>query len=136
LSIALNGTLKGKRIALWGLAFKPRTDDMRDAPSLALIEDLLGVGATVVAHDPVAMTEARHRLGGRIGYGESEYATLAGADALVVVTDWHEYRHPDFARIKAQLRTPVIVDGRNLYSGERLRDMGFTYRSIGRERES
>jgi UDPglucose 6-dehydrogenase len=136
LSEIFGGKLKGKRIALWGLAFKPRTDDMRDAPSLTLIDDLLAAGASVVAHDPVAMDEARHRLGDRIAYGENEYAAIAGADALAVVTDWHEYRHPDFDRIKAQLRSPVIVDGRNLYSGERLRELGFTYRSIGRERES
>jgi UDPglucose 6-dehydrogenase len=130
---AFNGNLRGKRIAIWGLAFKPRTDDMRDAPSLALIAGLLEAGATVVAHDPVAMTEAKHRLGDSIAYADSEYAALEGADALAVVTDWHEYRHPDFARMKSQLRRPVIVDGRNLYNGDRLRDMGFTYSSIGRE---
>jgi UDPglucose 6-dehydrogenase len=136
LSAALGGKLEGKRIAIWGLAFKPRTDDMRDAPSLTLIDELLAAGASVIAHDPVAMGEARHRLGDRISYAENEYAALDGSDALAVVTDWHEYRHPDFARIKTHLRQPVIIDGRNLYSGEKLREMGFTYRSIGRERET
>lgn len=130
---ALDGDLKGKRIAIWGLAFKPRTDDMRDAPSLTLIADLLSAGASVVAHDPVAMEEARHRLGDSIEYGESEYAALVGADALAVVTDWHEYRHPDFDRIKKKLKHPVVIDGRNLYSFQRMRELGFTYLSIGRE---
>jgi UDPglucose 6-dehydrogenase len=124
--------LRGKRIAIWGLAFKPRTDDMREAPSLALIEDLLAAGATVVAHDPVAMEEARHRLGTRIELARDEYAALDGADALAVVTDWHEYRHPDFARIRAALRRPVVIDGRNLFSVDRMRSLGFTYDSIGR----
>ena len=124
--------IRGKRIAIWGLAFKPRTDDMRDAPSLTLIDDLLGAGATVVAHDPVAMNEARHRLGDRIELAKDEYSALAGADALAVVTDWLEYRHPDFNRIKAALRQPIVVDGRNLFSVARMRSMGFTYDSIGR----
>jgi UDPglucose 6-dehydrogenase len=135
-SAAYDGDLLGKRIAVWGLAFKPRTDDMRDAPSLTLIAGLLEAGASVVAHDPVAMQEARHRLGDSIEYAENEYAALDGADALIVVTDWHEYRHPDFPRIKSQLRRPVLIDGRNLYSSDRMRELGFTYSSIGRESES
>jgi UDPglucose 6-dehydrogenase len=132
LSSAFTDGLRGKRIALWGLAFKPRTDDMREAPSLVLIEDLLAAGATVVAHDPVAMEEARVRLGERIELARDEYTALDGADALAVVTDWHEYRHPDFARIKAALRRPIVVDGRNLFPTDRMRSMGFTYDSIGR----
>jgi UDPglucose 6-dehydrogenase len=135
-SAAYDGDLLGRRIAVWGLAFKPRTDDMRDAPSLTLIAGLLEAGASVVAHDPVAMQEARHRLGDSIEYAENEYAALDGADALIVVTDWHEYRHPDFPRIKSQLRRPVLIDGRNLYSSDRMRELGFTYSSIGRESES
>ncbi|MEO8564595.1 MAG: UDP-glucose/GDP-mannose dehydrogenase family protein [bacterium] len=126
------GDLAGRRIAIWGLAFKPNTDDMREAASLVLIEELLGAGATVVAHDPVAMHETRRRIGDRIGYAETSYDTLAGADALVVVTDWNEYRHPDFARIKAALKSPVIVDGRNLYDTRKMQALGFTYSSIGR----
>ncbi|MBI2795109.1 MAG: UDP-glucose/GDP-mannose dehydrogenase family protein [Gemmatimonadetes bacterium] len=126
------GGVSGRRIALWGLAFKPQTDDMREAPSLALIERLLAEGATVVAHDPAAMDEARRRLGGRIAYAGHAYDACHGADALVVVTDWNEYRHPNFDRIKAQLRGPVLVDGRNLYDPARMAAMGFHYRSIGR----
>lgn len=128
----LGGDLAGARIAVWGLAFKPNTDDIREAPALTLIEDLLAAEATVTAHDPVAMPETRHRLGNRIEFAESSYAALAGADALVVVTDWNEYRHPDFARIKQALRRPVVVDGRNLYPIEKMRAMGFAYASIGR----
>ena len=126
------GSVQGKRIAVWGLAFKPNTDDMREAPALVLIEELLAAGAEVVAHDPVAMHEARRRIGNAITYAESNYGALEGADALVVVTDWNEYRHPDFARIKATLRRPVVVDGRNLYDVRKMRALGFTYASIGR----
>jgi UDPglucose 6-dehydrogenase len=120
------------RIAVWGLAFKPQTDDMRDAPSLTLIEDLLAAGATVCAHDPAAIKEAKHKLGDRVTYSETNYDAISGADALVVVTDWNEYRHPDFTRVKAMLRRPVIIDGRNLYDPEKMKEQGFTYISIGR----
>ena len=129
---AVVGSVKGLRVALWGLSFKPNTDDMREAPSLVLIEQLLAAGATVVAHDPVAMHETERRIGKRIEYAENGYEALEGADALVVVTDWNEYRHPDFARIKRTLRAPVVVDGRNLYDGRKMRALGFTYDSIGR----
>ena len=132
---ALGGALRGRRIALWGLAFKANTDDMRESPALTLIEALLGAGATVVAHDPAAMHEAERRLGTRITFAPSGYEAVQGADALVVVTDWNEYRFPDFARIRAALATPVVVDGRNLYDPEKMRALGFTYRSIGRGRE-
>jgi UDPglucose 6-dehydrogenase len=126
------GSVHGKRVAVWGLAFKPNTDDMRDAPALVLIEELLNAGAIVVAHDPVAMHEAKRRVGTSIEYAESSYLAIEGADALVVVTDWNEYRHPDFARIKAALRTPIVVDGRNLYDRRKMKTMGFQYESIGR----
>ncbi|HEX9483780.1 MAG TPA: UDP-glucose/GDP-mannose dehydrogenase family protein [Gemmatimonadaceae bacterium] len=126
------GGVKGKRVAVWGLAFKPNTDDMREAPSLVLIDQLLSAGATVAAHDPVAMHEAERRIGARITYAPSGYEALEGADALVVVTDWNEYRHPDFARMKSLLRGAVIVDGRNLYDARKMRALGFTYESIGR----
>ena len=129
---ALDGELEGSHIAVWGLAFKPQTDDMRDAPSLTLIEELLRAGATVCAHDPAAMNEARHKLGDTITFAETNYEALEGADALVVVTDWNEYRHPDFERVKAALSQPIIVDGRNLYDPEKMRELGFGYYSIGR----
>ncbi len=132
---ALGGEVRGRRIALWGLAFKANTDDMRESPSLTLIEALLDAGATVVAHDPAAMHETERRLGARITYAKTGYDAIGGADALVIVTDWNEYRFPDFARIKSTLRTPVVVDGRNLYDPEKMRALGFTYRSIGRGRE-
>ncbi len=128
------GDLGGRRIALWGLSFKPNTDDMREAPSLVLIEELLDAGATVVAHDPVAMHETQRRIGDRIEYAPSNYEALEKADALVVVTDWNEYRHPDFERIRDTLASPVIIDGRNLYDARKMRDLGFTYDSIGRGR--
>ena len=129
---ALGGTLAGTRIAIWGLAFKPNTDDMREAPALVLIDQLLEAGASVVAHDPAAMPETRRRLGDRISYAETGYAALEGARGLVVVTDWNEYRHPDFARIRQLLAKPVVVDGRNLYDPAKMRRLGFEYFSIGR----
>ena len=129
---ALGDSLSGMRVAVWGLAFKPNTDDMRDSPSLTLIDALIAAGATVVAHDPAAMPEARRRLDDSVELAESAYEAIEGADALVVVTDWNEYRHPDLARIKASLRRPVVIDGRNLYPVEKMRAMGFTYASIGR----
>jgi UDPglucose 6-dehydrogenase len=129
---ALKGDLANARVAIWGLSFKPNTDDMREAPSLTLIEDLLRDGARVVAHDPAAMAEARRRLDGRIEFAESGYAALDGADALAVVTDWNEYRHPDFGRIKQALRRPIVVDGRNLYDAAKMATLGFMYLSIGR----
>ena len=128
----LLGDVRDRRIAIWGLAFKPNTDDMREAASLVLIEELLAAGATVVAHDPVAMHETQRRVGDRIEYADTSYDALTGADALVIVTDWNEYRHPDFGRIKAALKTPVVVDGRNLYDSRKMKGLGFTYASIGR----
>ena len=132
LSEAMNGTLRGTRIAVWGLAFKPQTDDMRESPALTLIEELLAAGATVVAHDPVAMPEARRRLDDRISYAATNYDALTGAAALVVVTDWNEYRHPDFTRIKSALTRPIVIDGRNLYDPAKMSALGIIYRSIGR----
>jgi len=129
---ALGGDLSGKRVAVWGLAFKAGTDDMRESPSLTLIDALLATGASVCAHDPAAVEQARALLGNRIDYAETNYEALAGADALVVVTDWNEYRNPDFDRVKRTLKQPVIVDGRNLYDLEKMRDLGVRYHSIGR----
>jgi UDPglucose 6-dehydrogenase len=128
----LLGDVRGQRIAIWGLAFKPNTDDMREAASLVLIDELLANGATVVAHDPVAMHETRRRLGDRIEYANGSYDAVTGADALVIVTDWNEYRHPDFVRIKQALKTPIVVDGRNLYDTRKMHGLGFRYASIGR----
>jgi UDPglucose 6-dehydrogenase len=135
LACALGDSIRGAHIAIWGLAFKPQTDDMREAPALTLIDDVLGAGATITAHDPAALHEARRRVGERIRYADSNYEALTGADALVVVTDWNEYRHPDFARIKAALRKPILVDGRNLYHATKMQSLGFTYFSFGRGRE-
>jgi UDPglucose 6-dehydrogenase len=136
LSSCLGGELGGARIAVWGLAFKPNTDDMREAPSLTLIDDLVEAGAVVSAHDPVAISEARHRLehhGDKVRLMDNNYAALEDADALVVVTDWNEYRHPDFERIRDTLKRPIIIDGRNLYNPARLRGLGITYSSVGRQ---
>ena len=124
--------LTGRSFAVWGLAFKPNTDDMRDAPSLVTIEGLLERGARVVAHDPVAMEEARRRFGDRIEYRERNYDALEDADALVVHTEWHPYRRPDFQRMLELLGEPVIFDGRNLYPREMLEELGFEYHSVGR----
>ncbi len=124
--------LSGRRFALWGLAFKPNTDDMREAPSLVLIEDLLARGAAVCAFDPVAMSEARRLLGDRVDFAEAPLSALAGADALLVVTEWKEFRSPDFAAIKSRLKQPVIFDGRNLYDPVHLAGAGIEYHAIGR----
>jgi len=124
--------LSGRRFALWGLAFKPNTDDMREAPSLVLIDELLARGATVSAFDPVAMIEARRLLGDRITCVDTPLAALDDADALLVVTEWKEFRSPDFAAIKARLRQPVIFDGRNLYDPGQLAETGIEYHAIGR----
>jgi UDPglucose 6-dehydrogenase len=134
LSDAFAGQLSGATIAVWGLSFKPNTDDMRESPSLDLIESVLAAGAKVVAHDPAAMEEAKRRLDARISYASTNYEALNGADALVIVTDWNEYRHPDFLRIKEMLKRPIVIDGRNLYTPEKLAKLGFTYRSFGRSK--
>jgi len=126
------GSLSGKVIAVWGLAFKAETDDVRESPALVLIEELLRAGAKVQAHDPAAMETARQQLGSRVTLARHGFDALAGADALAIVTEWLEYRNPDFARIKQLLKRPLIVDGRNLYDPQKLGRLGFTYDSIGR----
>ncbi len=125
-------SLKGRTIALWGLAFKPRTDDMRDAPAIAIIDRLLALGATVRAYDPEAAATARRIFGGRIALCEKSYDALVGADALAIVTEWNEFREPDFDKMRSLLRVPIVFDGRNIYSPEHMRALGFTYFSIGR----
>jgi UDPglucose 6-dehydrogenase len=126
------GSLNGKVIAVWGLAFKAETDDVRESPALVLIEELLAAGAKVQAHDPAAMETAAHHLGKRVTYAGHGFDALNGADALAIVTEWLEYRNPDFARMKQLLKRPLIVDGRNLYDPVKLGRLGFTYDSIGR----
>jgi UDPglucose 6-dehydrogenase len=124
--------LTGRIVACWGLSFKPRTDDMREAPAITIIEHLLAAGATVRAHDPEAIREARKIFGDRIEYSSNQYDILDGADALAIITDWSEYRNPDFDRIKSALRSPHIVDGRNLYKPDRMAAGGFSYVPLGR----
>jgi UDPglucose 6-dehydrogenase len=124
--------LAGLTFAVWGLAFKPRTDDMRDAPSIKVIESLLTAGANVQAFDPEATGEAQKIFGQRIRYAKLNYEALSGASALLVLTEWNEFRRPDFMRIKQLLKTPVIFDGRNLYDPADIRKLGFQYYSIGR----
>jgi len=126
------GGLAGKVVAVWGLAFKPRTDDIRDAPALALIEELLGRGASVRTYDPKAMAQAGRVLEGRVRLCQKSYEAVDGADALVVATEWAEFREPDFPRIKSLMRRPAIFDGRNIYNPQALRELGFHYEGIGR----
>jgi UDPglucose 6-dehydrogenase len=124
--------LKGKTIAVWGLAFKPKTDDMREAPSIPIIEALLAKGAKIQAYDPEAMKIAKSIFGSKITYMSKNYDALKGADALAVITEWQEFREPDFARMKKLMRTPVVFDGRNIYQRDAMTAQGFTYFSIGR----
>jgi UDPglucose 6-dehydrogenase len=127
------GDISGKHLALWGLSFKPKTDDMREAPSLVLIDQLLRAGATVTAYDPVAMHEAERILGDKIQYSDEQYKTLDKADALVIVTEWPEFRSPDFTRMSEALNNQAIFDGRNIYEPEEMRALGYHYECIGRE---
>ena len=124
--------LAGRTIALWGLAFKPRTDDMREAPAITIIERLLSRGAVVRAYDPEAGPTARRIFGDRITLCEKSYEALAGVDALAIVTEWNEFREPDFKKMRQLMKSPVVFDGRNIYSPEHMRDLGFTYFSFGR----
>ncbi|MBM3415814.1 MAG: UDP-glucose/GDP-mannose dehydrogenase family protein [Bacteroidetes bacterium] len=128
-----NGNLKGKHFALWGLAFKPNTDDIREAPALYMIKELLKEGATVAAFDPEAMKNVRNELGDIITYTESQYDTLNGAEALIIATEWNEFRTPDFSKIAATLKNKAIFDGRNLFDLAAMRELGFYYQSVGRE---
>ncbi len=129
----LGADLSGRRIAVWGLAFKPNTDDMREAPSLVTIQGILERGGSVVAHDPVAMEECRtHHFGNRIEYAESNYAALEGADALVLHTEWHPYRRPDLDRMRTAMRGNLLIDGRNIFPVAAVRAAGFEYHSVGR----
>ncbi|KAF0815015.1 UDP-glucose 6-dehydrogenase [Andreprevotia sp. IGB-42] len=132
LLVRFGDDLCGLCFAVWGLAFKPKTDDMREAPSLALIEGLLEHGATVVAFDPVAMSEARRHLGERVTYAANPMDALDGADALLIVTEWKQFQVPDFDAVKRRLKTPLILDGRNLYDPAFVRQHGIEYQAVGR----
>ena len=125
-------SLQGRTFAVWGLSFKPETDDMRDAPSLVLVKGLVDAGATVRVHDPEAMAVARTHFGDSVEYADNNYDTLPGADALIILTEWKPYRRPDFDRVRSLLARPVIIDGRNLFSPEKMRELGFEYSSVGR----
>ncbi|HZM60745.1 MAG TPA: UDP-glucose/GDP-mannose dehydrogenase family protein [Vicinamibacterales bacterium] len=126
------GALKGKTVAVWGLAFKPRTDDMREAPAIPLIEALLAAGATVQVYDPEAIKVARGIFGNTITYAASNYDALKGADCLAIVTEWNEFRRPDFTRMRSLMRSAVVFDGRNLFTPDEMKQSGFAYYSIGR----
>lgn len=126
------GDIKGKHFAVWGLAFKPNTDDVRQAPALVIIDELLSLGATISAYDPAANETARRVLGDKIQYAESEYDALKDAYALLIFTEWNEFRNPDFAQVRSLLKEPLIFDGRNIFSLEKMEELGFVYYSIGR----
>ena len=126
-----NGELKGKKVALWGLSFKPKTDDMREAPSLVVIDKLIEAGATVKAYDPVAMDEAKRILGDKIEYAEDQFDALIDADCLLIITEWAEFKFPNFNVIKKLLKTPIIFDGRNIYDADEMTERGFKYSCIG-----
>jgi UDPglucose 6-dehydrogenase len=127
-----NGDLEGKKIALWGLAFKPETDDMREAPSLVLIDKMIEAGCEVTAYDPIAMAEAQRRIDGKVLYAKDIYDSVVDADALVLVTEWKEFRMPSWNAIKKLMRVPLVIDGRNIYDKSELAENGFTYYCIGR----
>lgn len=128
-----NGDLKGKHFALWGLSFKPNTDDIREAPALYMIHELLKEGATITAFDPEAMKNVENEIGGKISYAEDQYQALEGADALIIATEWNEFRTPQFSRIFSSLKNKAIFDGRNLFELSAMKELGFHYESVGRE---
>ena len=123
--------LTGKSFAFWGLSFKPETDDMREAPSIVIANELLRRGAKVIAYDPVAIEEAKILLGNRIAYSDNAYSALQDADALLLITEWREFRSPDWSKVKSELKNPILFDGRNIYDGSDLKSKGFTYYGIG-----
>jgi UDPglucose 6-dehydrogenase len=125
--------LKDKQFGLWGLAFKPKTDDMREAPSLVIIEQLRALGATIRVYDPVAMEEAKHSLGDTVEYAKDEYDACIDADAMILVTEWSEFRMPNFRILDKLMRERTIFDGRNVYDPEEMEEIGYNYYSIGRE---
>ena len=126
------GDLKGKHIALWGLAFKPNTDDIREAPALSIIDALTTMGATIAAYDPEAMPNVKAQIGDKIKYAGSQYEALSGADFLIIATEWSEFRTPDFERIEKEIKNKIIFDGRNLFEVSKMKELGYHYESIGR----
>ena len=128
-----DNSIKGKQLTVWGLAFKPNTDDMREAPSVVIINRLLELEAKVVVYDPVAMKNAGFYFKDSVQYADDEYAALKGSDALLVVTEWNEFRNPDFSLLKSNLKEPIVFDGRNIFEPEKMKELGFTYYSIGRK---
>jgi len=126
------GDLKGKHIALWGLAFKPNTDDIREAPALSIIDALTTMGATIAAYDPEAMPNVKAQIGDKIKYATSQYEALIGADFLIIATEWSEFRTPDFERIEKEIKNKIIFDGRNLFEVSKMKELGYHYESIGR----
>jgi UDPglucose 6-dehydrogenase len=126
------GKLKGLTLTIWGLAFKPNTDDTREAPALTIINALLKEGAHIRAYDPAAVEETKKKLGNKVKYFDRNYDALKGANALIVVTEWNEFRRPDFERMKSLMKDPVVFDGRNIYNPHMMAEMGFTYYGIGR----
>jgi UDPglucose 6-dehydrogenase len=126
------GDLRGRKFAVWGLAFKPKTDDLRHAPAITLIDELLADGASVTAHDPVAIDNARRVFGDRVQFVQNPYAATEGADGLFLVTEWNEFRQPDFTRVKDAMKQPVLFDGRNIWNPARMRELGFKYYAVGR----
>ena len=126
------GGLAGKKVAVWGVAFKPRTDDIREAPALFVIEELIAKGAAVAAYDPKAMDQAKAVLPGAVQWARHSYEALEGADALLLATEWNEFREPDFARMKSVMRRPLIFDGRNIYNPKTVKAFGFDYVGVGR----
>ena len=132
IKVHFKGDLKGKHIALWGLAFKPNTDDIREAPALSIIDALTELGATVTAYDPEAMPNVKALIGAKINYAESQYEALSGADFLIIATEWSEFRTPDFDRIEKEIKNKIIFDGRNLFEVAKMKELGYHYESIGR----
>jgi UDPglucose 6-dehydrogenase len=128
-----NNNVTGKKIALWGLAFKPNTDDIREAPALYIIEELLKAGATVTAFDPEAMKNVRDVVGDKISFTENQYDALNNCDALIIATEWSEFRTPDFEKMTQRMKSKVIFDGRNVFDLSQMKDLGFYYESIGRK---
>jgi len=124
--------ISGKKIALWGLAFKPNTDDIREAPALKIIDELTAKGVTIIAYDPEAMENVKNEIGDKITYAQNQYDALEDADALLIATEWSEFRTPDFNKMKSLLKSPVIFDGRNLFELYQMEELGFHYESVGR----
>jgi UDPglucose 6-dehydrogenase len=128
-----NNQIEGKKFALWGLAFKPDTDDIREAPALYIIRELLAAGATISTFDPEAMSNVKKLLGDKIEFTNDQYSTLKGADALIIATEWSVFRTPDFEKMNSLMKSKVIFDGRNLYDLQRMNDLGYYYNSVGRD---